>query len=199
MGDFNPLAHVNGLFGFSSIALICNKYSATCKPTSTFDSMTQKYVVQHEGQLLTFTQSEFDLFSLNKISISAAGGLVENDNGEFLFMSRLDHLDLPKGKLELGESESAGALREVEEETGVQGIILGPKIIDTYHTYEQKTQVYLKRTGWYKMKVSGCPKLTPQIEEGIVWVKWMNIEEVESRIAESYPSIRMIWNHVFDY
>ena len=51
--------------------------------------------------------------------IQAGGGLVENEKGEVLFMFRRGKWDLPKGKLDPGETLEACALREVEEETGV--------------------------------------------------------------------------------
>ena len=73
----------------------------------------------HLEKLLTFSQEEFDEFIKNRKFIHAAGGLVQNTNGDFLFMERNNTLDLPKGKLEKGESDEEGALREVEEETGV--------------------------------------------------------------------------------
>ena len=38
---------------------------------------------------------------------------------------RYDDWSLPKGKLEPGESFETGALREVEEETGIRGRIVG--------------------------------------------------------------------------
>jgi 8-oxo-dGTP pyrophosphatase MutT (NUDIX family) len=157
--------------------------------------MEQKYIVQHEGQVLTFSQSEFEHFSSNKKLIVAAGGLVCNGNGDFLFINRLNQMDLPKGKLELGESESEGALREVEEETGVRNLELNEKIMDTYHTYVQNEELILKRTAWYNMKVAGCPELRPQIEEGIAWVKWINKAEVEDFVRDTYLSIRLVWEH----
>lgn len=157
--------------------------------------MEQKYIVQHEGQVLTFSQSEFDVFSSDKKGIVAAGGLVCNGNGDFLFINRLNQMDLPKGKLENCESESEGALREVEEETGVGNIELGEKIIDTYHTYFQHEQLILKRTAWYNMRVNGCPELIPQKEEGIEWVKWIKKADVEDFIKDTYPSIRLVWEH----
>ena len=38
------------------------------------------------------------------IAMTAAGGWVENENREVLWIYRLDHWDLPKGKLETGEN-----------------------------------------------------------------------------------------------
>ena len=54
-----------------------------------------------------------------KILLVAAGGLVENEKGEILFMFRRGKWDMPKGKRDPGETLEECALREVEEETGV--------------------------------------------------------------------------------
>jgi 8-oxo-dGTP pyrophosphatase MutT (NUDIX family) len=198
MGDFNPLAHVKGVRGFNSIALICNKYSATCKPTSTFESMEQKYIVHHQGSTLTFSQIEFNDFARDKSMVFAAGGLVENEFGQFLFMERLNCLDLPKGKLENGESAEDGATREVMEETGLAQLTLGKKIIVTFHTYFLLEKWYLKQTTWFRMKVEGKPQLTPQIEEGITRVSWLSVADVENLISNTYESIQLVWNSAKD-
>ena len=57
-----------------------------------------------------------NLFSLYKIQ-TAAGGLVFNPKGEILAMQRRGFWDLPKGKMEKGESIQQTAVREVQEET----------------------------------------------------------------------------------
>ena len=49
--------------------------------------------------------------------IKAAGGVIYNDVGEILFIERLERWDLPKGKVDKGESNKEAAIREVEEET----------------------------------------------------------------------------------
>ena len=58
--------------------------------------------------------------------ITAAGGLVQNNEGAFLLIYRRGFWDLPKGKLDLGESIPECAVREVQEETGLQTLDLGP-------------------------------------------------------------------------
>jgi hypothetical protein len=62
----------------------------------------------------------FDQFEL----IEAAGGVVQNDDKEILFIYRRGKWDLPKGKMEHGESEELCAEREIEEETGVKDLKL---------------------------------------------------------------------------
>ena len=62
---------------------------------------------------------------MNKyLEVNAAGGLVRNGNGEFLMIHRNGKWDLPKGHQEEGERIEDTAVREVMEETGIDGIIL---------------------------------------------------------------------------
>ena len=57
--------------------------------------------------------------------VQAGGGIVVHENGKMLFIFRKGKWDLPKGKVDKGETIEAAAIREVEEETGVQNLRLG--------------------------------------------------------------------------
>jgi len=97
--------------------------------------------------------------------VKAAGGVVEDENGNILMIFRRGHWDLPKGK-------QAAALREVEEETGVQGLELKKKLLTTRHTYKLKNgKRAIKKTYWYRMKAAN-QKLVPQTEEDITKAVW---------------------------
>ena len=52
-------------------------------------------------------------------SIIAAGGIVMNKNNEVLLIHRRGKWDLPKGKLDCGETIEDTAVREVSEEVGI--------------------------------------------------------------------------------
>ncbi len=147
----------------------------------------------HLGSVLTFSQEEFQEFVSKRNLIHAAGGLVRNSCDEFLFMERNGVIDLPKGKLEKGETDEVGGVREVEEETGVSGLKIDKLITETYHTYSMKGEECLKRTAWYFMEVEGRPDTLPQVEEGISWVKWMKKEEVNAIISKAYTSVAEVW------
>ncbi|MCQ2216369.1 MAG: NUDIX domain-containing protein [Bacteroidales bacterium] len=125
--------------------------------------------------------------------IQAAGGLVENEKGEYLVIERLGKIDLPKGKQEQGETPEQNALREVNEETGLSGLALGNMICDTYHTYPLKGEMALKRTRWFEMTVAGVPELKPQTEENIVSAKWIAVGELRGLVKESYPSLQEVF------
>src|SRR6201991_3728610 len=67
------------------------------------------------------------------VIIQAGGGLVNNGKGQYLFMFRREKWDLPKGKLDPGETLEQCALREVEEETGVGNLELKKFLLQTLH------------------------------------------------------------------
>ena len=121
--------------------------------------------------------------------IEAAGGLVENENNELLFIYRNDKWDIPKGKVEKRERIKATAVREVEEECGIKVGELGDKICNTYHSYINKGEVVIKKTHWYDMSCKGQPKLKPQKEEGISKAKWFKKGHISVIKSNTYPSI----------
>ncbi|RZL48179.1 MAG: NUDIX domain-containing protein [Pedobacter sp.] len=132
------------------------------------------------------------LFKTNKKKltlIKAAGGLVANTNGEYLFIFRNKKWDLPKGKVEKGEKVKDTAVREVEEECGVEIEKREERLCKTYHVYELGGKVILKRTTWYKMKVKGSPKLIPQKEEGITTASWVAPLGIKVKMKNTYPLI----------
>lgn len=124
--------------------------------------------------------------------IDAAGGVVCDARGRFLMIFRRGHWDLPKGKLDDGETLEACALREVTEETGLHAIrSLGP-LLTTYHVYEQGGERYLKASHWYRMLFHGTEGAVPQTEEDIERIEWLTREEVAERLPQAYASIREV-------
>ena len=104
--------------------------------------------------------------------LPAAGGLVRNDNGEVLFIYRRGFWDLPKGKVDEGETVEEAALREVREETGLGDLKLIRKLITTWHTYRQNGKRILKPTHWFEMSTRSTD-LKLQHEEDIEKAGWM--------------------------
>lgn len=121
--------------------------------------------------------------------VVAAGGLVLNENKEILLIFRRGKWDLPKGKLDKGEKLEDCAIREVEEETGLQKVKLLSPLTIAYHTYHEGARFILKESHWYKMKVTGKQKLVPQLEEDITEIKWVNPNDLGKYIKNAYPSV----------
>lgn len=122
--------------------------------------------------------------------IKAAGGLVLNENKELLFIFRRGKWDLPKGKLDVGETLEQCALREVEEETGLKNISLKNNLLTTYHTYDENGKHILKESTWYEMHVKGNQKLIPQTVEDIHEAKWVKKENLNDVLSNSFPSVK---------
>ena len=127
--------------------------------------------------------------------IIAAGGLVQNTNGEILLIFRRGFWDLPKGKLDAGELIPECAIREVQEETGIQTLDLGPLICTTTHTYFDTwlNQDVEKHTHWYAMLSLANETLVPQTEEDIEKIEWVTIENLPQYLRQTYPTIRTVF------
>ena len=123
--------------------------------------------------------------------IKAAGGVVYNKNNEMLFIYRLDKWDLPKGKVEKGESIPETAIREVQEECGLTNISLEELIGKTYHIYTYKKNEILKISYWYKM-YSDENELIPQLEEDITKVEWKSEVGIKKAMQNTYANIKLL-------
>lgn len=121
--------------------------------------------------------------------IDAAGGYVLDPRGQLLVFFRRGHWDLPKGKIDAGETPEQAAVREVQEETGLQQLDLGALIAHTWHTYEQKGDRILKCTWWYRMQTADTA-VTPQTEEDIEEIRWVEPLGWLAGNPVVYPSIR---------
>jgi 8-oxo-dGTP pyrophosphatase MutT (NUDIX family) len=179
----------------------------TDQPKEDFDSIEKEFSeihflhegdinledIKQSGKLIITGNSVDQLFAKyisNKIIIEAAGGMVINGKDQLLLMLRRGQWDMPKGKLDDGESIEQCALREVEEETGLATLLLEQKLQITYHTYKIGSQEVIKPSHWYLMKFTGTENPVPQTEEDITEIRWVNKEEATDLLALMFPSIR---------
>jgi ADP-ribose pyrophosphatase YjhB (NUDIX family) len=125
--------------------------------------------------------------------IVAAGGLVYNSQKEILFIYRNKKWDLPKGKAEKDENIEETAIREVEEETHVQGLTIVRFLQITYHIINRNGKYKLKETHWYEMKTDFQGKLIPEASEGIKKAKWKNFEKSQRALLKSYANIKLLF------
>ena len=155
--------------------------------------MTQKYKVYINNEV-KIVEENWEDFCSGFTMIEAAGGLVFNAENKVLMIFRNRKWDLPKGKLEVGESIENCAIREVEEECGISSLEICNKLVETFHTYDLKGESILKKTYWYKMSCSFSGDLTPQIEEGITKVCWIEMDDVKEKLNNSYSNIIDVFN-----
>lgn len=128
---------------------------------------------------------------MEKTKIIAGGGLVLNEAGELLLIFRRAKWDLPKGKLDEGETIAQCAIREVMEETGITGLTLGELIGISYHEYFDTfiNQEVIKETHWFAMQTSGVQNLVPQTEEDILEIRWVKGAALNLCLENSYDTV----------
>lgn len=128
--------------------------------------------------------------------VNAAGGLVSNRRGDYLLIRRDGLWDLPKGHQEPGEDIRITALREVQEETGVDNLKLRKLICITDHCYFRNNMWHLKHTWWYDMLYNEPVELVPQKEEDITKAAWVARSSLPPFLKNTYPSIAEVFRNL---
>jgi 8-oxo-dGTP pyrophosphatase MutT (NUDIX family) len=126
----------------------------------------------------------------------AAGGIVIR-NEKLLFIFRNGKWDLPKGKIDQGESAEEAALREVAEECGIEGHRIIKKLPSTFHIYQSPYidsfgQWILKETHWFEMNYTGTKNGSPQTIENISEIRWFARKELEEVLANTYENLKSV-------
>jgi 8-oxo-dGTP diphosphatase len=124
-------------------------------------------------------------------TVQAAGGVVFRRNGDgkvevlLVHRPRYDDWTLPKGKLHPGESHEEGALREVEEETGLR-CELGRELPSS-HYHDQKGRPKVVRY-WAMQPVDGAFHPHDEVDDA----HWLPLDAAEAEL--SYGRDREILN-----
>ena len=107
--------------------------------------------------------------------VRAAGGIVVRD-GNVLLVHRpkYDDWSFPKGKLEDGESWEEGALREVEEETGLRCTI-GREVGRTHYEVARGP----KEVRYFEMRSDDEPRAQNEVDE----LRWVPLDDARSVLS----------------
>lgn len=141
-------------------------------------------VIDHDG-----TVANRDPY-LPPTPVTAAGGLVvRREGGEplLLLIYRRGAWDLPKGKLDPGETVAECAVREVQEEVGINELTITADAGTTVHGYPEDGRYMVKTTHWYFMQTPERD-FTPEEREGIEEVAWVPWAEARARL--DYQTLR---------
>ena len=95
------------------------------------------------------------------------------------------------------------AIREVEEECGIDSLEILEELETTYHIFTYKNQLRLKVTYWYLMHTRFIGELIPQLEEGITKVVFKGEEEVKEALQKhlwkyQIVILKLLFCEVFD-
>lgn len=124
---------------------------------------------------------------------TSAGGVVYRlDGADALFLLIRDsyrNWGFPKGHLERGEKAEVAAVREVREETGIDGLTVRGAIetIDWYFRF--RGRLIHKVCHFYLMETASAVT-SPQATEGITECRWASYGEAEKLI--SYGNAREV-------
>ena len=130
--------------------------------------------------------------------VSAGGGILTKQGKKrlkVLLILRKGLWDIPKGKLDPGETIKQCARREVREELGIQNVKVLDFLDTTTHGYVAKkgTTYVVKTTFWYHMKTKE-EHFIPQKEEKITAVKWCSLKK--ARAILGHESLIRLLNRV---
>lgn len=207
------------LFFENKFFFFCSE--ADCVEVSSSDADVQRGVVVHieddrvptpeellaavgEGRKLTIVSADakrcFEGFVGSIPAVRAAGGVVEDDLGDVLMMTRKGWRDLPKGHIDEGENAEEAAVREVREETGLQEVEIVAPLCTTRHFHRAYGRWEIKQTEWFLMYAPGeSPALCPEEGEGITAVEWLRARRLWQAVDESYSTIKMVFEEFLKY
>jgi 8-oxo-dGTP pyrophosphatase MutT (NUDIX family) len=130
---------------------------------------------------------------LERVDETSAGGLVLDLAGEVpqgALIGRTDRRgrlrwSLPKGHLEAGESPQQAAVREVAEETGIEGEIFGELGTIDYWFVAEGRRIH-KTVHHYLLRATGGELSDADVE--VTEVAWVPLPDIGRRLA--YPDER---------
>ncbi|MCS7203826.1 MAG: NUDIX hydrolase [Thermodesulfovibrio sp.] len=129
--------------------------------------------------------------------VFSAGGVVykcEKDQLKILIIATKDKTvwSFPKGLIEEGEDEKEAALREIKEETGIEGRVV-EKLGEVSYWFVMEGQKYYKTVKYFLVEyVGGEVEPSWEIDD----VKWFSAEEVMERL--SYRSDKEIFKKAIE-
>jgi 8-oxo-dGTP pyrophosphatase MutT (NUDIX family) len=158
------------------------------------EAVKEALKILHSGSLVSLPeiQGEQGIEMLKKHFplIAAAGGIVESIHKRILLIHRLGSWDLPKGKVDQGETNEQAASREIHEETGVYPGTPLRLICRTWHVYRFHQREVLKETYWYLFNIDTEPVPVVQTEENITRAEWLNIQDALALNNNMYDSVK---------
>jgi 8-oxo-dGTP pyrophosphatase MutT (NUDIX family) len=124
---------------------------------------------------------------------TSAGGVIyrwrERTPYVLLIRDAYEHWGLPKGHVEDGETPDAAALREVEEETGLDELVLGPRLQTIDWFFRSDGRLIHKYCHFFLIESPGG-ETVPQREEGITACRWLPLADALGEI--SYANAREV-------
>lgn len=128
-------------------------------------------------------------------SVLAGGGYVvqpceDDDELALLMIYRRGRWDIPKGKIEEGETIRECAVREVKEEVGARTMRIIRPLGPTQHGFEADGRYWIKTTHWYLMQTDD-EHFDPATNEGIYRIAWATWPVARRHVGYDTLSVHM--------
>jgi 8-oxo-dGTP pyrophosphatase MutT (NUDIX family) len=132
---------------------------------------------------------------LQRVDETSAGGLVVDATGDVPRAALIGRTDrrgrllwsLPKGHIEAGESAEQAAVREVEEETGIQGVVMAELGTIDYWFVAEGRRIH-KTVHHFLLRATGGELSDADVE--VTEVAWVALPDIQARLA--YPDERSL-------
>lgn len=122
----------------------------------------------------------------------SAGGVVFRPEGEtpsiLMVLDRFGRWSFPKGHVEPGESDEEAALREIEEETGVSGRVVGDLAVTRHRFLAADREEVEKEVHYFLVEATGGE--ARPLEGETRRVGWFRPEECAR--LDQYPNNRRV-------
>lgn len=122
----------------------------------------------------------------SKIEVSAGGVVYRKKNSQIQILILRDpkgNWTFPKGLIERGEEPVVCALREIKEEVGVQTVEFKNKLGLVKYFYTFNNKLIQKTVYYFLFRLIGDEKPTPQKEEGIQDVQFVDLNKASDIIG----------------
>jgi ADP-ribose pyrophosphatase YjhB (NUDIX family) len=127
---------------------------------------------------------------LRRVDETSAGGLVVDRRGAEARGALIGRLDrrgrllwsLPKGHVEKGETETEAAVREVREETGIQGEVIGELGTIDFWFVADGRRVH-KTVHHYLLLATDPAQELSDADAEVSEVAWVPLQEIGARLA----------------
>jgi len=121
---------------------------------------------------------------------SAGGVVMAVLNSEPRFLLIKNSFDgrwtIPKGHLDPGETSEQAAVREIQEETGLDSEIIGSVGKNTYH-FRWREKLVRKRVDVYVLRATGSTELVPEqfdpLEKLVADARWFSADQVVGAVG----------------
>ena len=84
-------------------------------------------------------------------------------------------------------------LIDLVQQSGISELEIIKPLISTYHTYDYKGGIALKKTSWFEMRYDGNGKLSPQKEEDIEQALWIPQNKLDDYLDKCFPAVRDVF------